>query len=53
MDRADLRRVVIVGNAGSGKSWLAERLAHALSVTAIDLDLIHWLPGGYNAARER
>jgi adenylate kinase family enzyme len=53
MDRGDLRRVVIVGNAGSGKSWLAEWLARVLSVPAIDLDLIHWLPDGYSAARDQ
>jgi adenylate kinase family enzyme len=45
-------RTVIVGNGGSGKSWLAERLAVALSTSAVDLDEIHWLPGGFNARRE-
>jgi adenylate kinase family enzyme len=45
-------RTVIVGNGGSGKSWLAERLAAALSTSAIDLDEIHWLPGGFSAPRE-
>jgi adenylate kinase family enzyme len=45
-------RTVVVGNGGSGKSWLAERLAGALSTSAVDLDEIHWLPGGFNARRE-
>ena len=45
-------RTVIVGNGGSGKSWLAERLALAISAPAVDLDEIHWLPGGFNARRE-
>jgi len=45
-------RTVIVGNGGSGKSWLAGRLAAALSAPAIDLDDIHWLPGGFNARRD-
>jgi len=45
-------RTVIVGNGGSGKSWLAERLAAALSTSATDLDEIHWLPGGFNVRRD-
>jgi adenylate kinase family enzyme len=49
---ADLSRTVILGNGGSGKSWLAERLARPLNAPAIDLDSIHWLPGGYNARRD-
>ena len=51
-DLARFSRTVIVGNGGSGKSWLAERLAFALSAPAVDLDEIHWLPGGFNARRE-
>jgi adenylate kinase family enzyme len=44
-------RTVILGNGGSGKSWLAERLAAATSTSATDLDEIHWLPGGFSARR--
>ena len=50
---ADFRRTVIIGNGGSGKSWLAEQLSRNLSVPAIDLDVIHWEPGGYNVVREK
>ncbi|EAY71753.1 hypothetical protein BDAG_04599 [Burkholderia dolosa AU0158] len=49
----NLLRTLIVGNSGSGKSWLAERIAGRMGSTCIDLDSIHWLPGGYNVARER
>ena len=49
---ADLSRTVILGNGGSGKSWLAGRLARSLGSQAIDLDEVHWLPGGYNARRD-
>jgi adenylate kinase family enzyme len=49
---ADLSRTVILGNGGSGKSWLAERLADQLALRAIDLDLVHWLPGGFNDRRD-
>jgi adenylate kinase family enzyme len=49
---ADLSRTVVVGNGGSGKSWLAERLSGLTGGPAIDLDLVHWLPGGYSARRD-
>ena len=48
-DKADFSRTLVIGNCGSGKSWLAARLADE----PIDLDLIHWQPGGYNLARDR
>lgn len=50
--RSDFSKTVIVGNSGSGKSWLAGRLAEGLGTVAIDLDVIHWVPGGYNARRD-
>ena len=49
----NLLRTLVVGNSGSGKSWLAERIADRMRSPYIDLDSIHWLPGGYNIARER
>lgn len=49
---AELSRIVIIGNSGSGKSWLAERLAIQLRSPTVDLDDIHWLPGGYQARRD-
>jgi adenylate kinase family enzyme len=49
----DLSRTIIFGNSGSGKSWLGERIARGLGVPCLDLDSVHWLPGGYNVARER
>jgi len=50
--RSEFSKTVIVGNSGSGKSWLAERLAEGLGTATIDLDSIHWVPGGYNARRD-
>jgi adenylate kinase family enzyme len=50
--RSEFFKTVIVGNSGSGKSWLAERLAEGLGTVAIDLDSIHWVPGGYNCRRD-
>jgi adenylate kinase family enzyme len=49
----NLLKTLIVGNSGSGKSWLAERIANRFGSRYVDLDSIHWLPGGYNAPRER
>lgn len=40
-------RVAIIGNAGSGKSYLAAAMARAWSLPVIDLDDIFWMPGGY------
>ena len=49
----DLSRTIIIGNSGSGKSWLASRIAFRLRTQYINLDLIHWLHGGYSVVRER
>ena len=40
-----MRRVSVVGNAGSGKSRLARRIAAAVDVPCVELDAIHHLPG--------
>ena len=49
----NLTRTLIIGNSGSGKSWLAERLAEHLQVQWIDLDSIHWLSDEHSIARPR
>lgn len=46
-------RILIIGNSGSGKSWLAERLAQKYAGHHLDLDSVNWLESGYNEARER
>jgi adenylate kinase family enzyme len=45
-------RTVIVGNSGSGKTWLARRLAEKLGSSVVHLDEIFWLPGGFNEKRD-
>ncbi len=49
----DFRRVLIMGNGGSGKTWLARRIADRLRHPVTHLDDIHWEPGGYGVARDR
>lgn len=44
-------RTVVIGNSGSGKSWLAKRLGERTSTQTIHLDEIFWLPGGFNEKR--
>jgi adenylate kinase family enzyme len=45
------QRVLILGNSGSGKTWLANKLAQRLKVAVIELDSLHWIPGGFNQRR--
>ena len=52
-DREDRLRTIIIGNSGSGKSWLARRLGDASARQVTDLDDVHWLPGGHDAKRPR
>jgi len=49
----DLTRTLIIGNSGSGKSWLAERLARHLQIPWTDLDQIHWLSDEHSIPRPR
>jgi ABC-type dipeptide/oligopeptide/nickel transport system ATPase component len=49
----DLTRTLIIGNSGSGKSWLAERLAQQLHAPCTDLDRLHWISDEHSIARPR
>ncbi|WP_085714636.1 adenylate kinase [Pseudomonas sp. B28(2017)] len=49
----DLTRTLIIGNSGSGKSWLAQRLAKQLHAPWTDLDQIHWLSDEHSIPRPR
>ena len=37
-----MRRVTVFGTTGSGKSWLAERLAGQAGLRVIELDALYW-----------
>lgn len=45
------RRVVIIGNSGSGKSYLARKLGALSQVAVVHLDAIFWVPGGFSEKR--
>lgn len=45
-------RAVILGNSGSGKTWLAVRLAKKFGSPVVHLDDIFWQPGGFNEKRD-
>ena len=45
-------RTVVIGNSGSGKSWLSQQLAAKRTVPLISLDDIFWQPGGFDLRRE-
>ena len=39
-----MRRIVVVGTAGSGKTTVGRRLAEILDIPHIELDAVHWGP---------
>lgn len=47
-----MRRIVIIGATGSGKSTLGKMLAEKSGCHYTDLDEIHWLPGWKERPRE-
>src|SRR5262249_5063159 len=42
---AAMRRVMVIGGSGAGKSTLGRRLAKALELPLIELDVLYWRPG--------
>jgi len=46
------QRSLIIGNSGSGKSALSERLNTLTHVPVADLDLLHWESDGYGRKRD-
>ncbi|MCG7389699.1 hypothetical protein [Pantoea sp. ACRSB] len=49
----NLKRVLIMGNSGSGKSWLAARLTELTNLPVTDLDTLNWESAGYGKARKK
>ena len=46
-----MMKIVIIGNSGSGKTWLATRLAASVPVPVVHLDELFWMPGGFDQKR--
>jgi adenylate kinase family enzyme len=42
---ARMRRVLVIGSGGAGKSTLARRLGAATGLPVVHLDALHWKPG--------
>lgn len=53
MEKSNLDRILIVGNSGSGKSWLATQLSEMLTINTIHFDKHFWEPGGFNTKRDK
>jgi adenylate kinase family enzyme len=47
-----MRRVVVFGTTGSGKSWLAEKLAARHDLRLVELDALNWGPNWQPAPLE-
>lgn len=46
-------RAVIIGNSGSGKTWLAAKMAKTDRISVIHLDELFWEPGGFDMKRPK
>lgn len=48
----DLRRILIFGNGGTGKTWLARELGAIIKRPVVHLEDLRWVPGQYGVARD-
>lgn len=47
-----MKRILVIGNCGAGKSTLSQKLASRLQLPLISLDKLWWLPGWKEDTRE-
>lgn len=46
-----MEKIVIIGNSGSGKTYIGRRLSDHFDYPLIHLDSLFWEPGGFNIRR--
>ncbi len=46
-----MKRILIIGNSGSGKTWLGKALSKKLTIPLFHMDHIRWDKGGYEIRR--
>ena len=51
-DFSKYKRIILIGNSGSGKSWLSKRIAGITGYPLFHLDKEHWRPNMAMAPRE-
>ena len=47
-----MRRVLVIGNSGGGKSTLARKLGEKLGLAVVHLDVLFWKPGWVESDRD-
>jgi adenylate kinase family enzyme len=47
-----MKRIVVIGSTGAGKTTLASSLAALLQIPHIELDALHWQPGWVANSKE-
>ncbi len=52
MGMRDCKKIIVVGNAGSGKTQFSKRLAEIMGLPLIHLDKEYWRPGWRETPRE-
>lgn len=44
-------KVIVIGNSGSGKTWLARQFSSVFDAAVVHLDDLFWQPGGFDKKR--
>jgi adenylate kinase family enzyme len=48
-----MHRIIIIGNSGSGKTYLGQRLSDHFGHPLVHLDTLFWEPGGFSVKRPK
>ena len=48
-----MKRIIIIGNSGSGKTWISKKISEKFNFNIIHLDHHFWEPGGFNKKRDK